>query len=213
MTSRLVAGGEVILIGAGAMAEEVADLAADMGIFVRALIEGLDPNRAAPDDPTPVLWVDEQGEFRPDLPVIPAIGSPKRWQLVDRLVSEGRLLATLIHPSSTISRSALIEPGCVIFPHVVIGARAHIGRGTILNRGSLIGHHTHLGDHVFVGPGANVAGKVVVGDRVHVGLAAVIRDGIQVEDDALIGAGAVVVDDVAGGTTVVGVPARPMRDD
>lgn len=213
MMSRLVAGDEVILVGAGAFAEEVADLAEDMGVFVRALIEGLDSTRAAPDDPTPVLWVDEQREFRPDLPIVPAIGSPRRWELVERLASEGRSLASLIHPSATISGSALIEPGCVIFPHVVVGARTQVGQGTILNRGSLIGHHTRLGDHVFVGPGANVASKVVVGNRVHVGLASVVRDGIQVGDDALIGAGAVVVRNVAGGTTVVGVPARPMRRD
>jgi len=213
MTLSLQAGDEVILVGAGAMAEEIADLAQQMGVFVRALIEGLDIERAAPDDGTPVLWVDEQGTFRPDLPVLPAIGSPKRSDLVDRLVSEGRLLASLLHPSASISPSAQIGPGCVIFPHVVVGAKAQIGTGTIVNRGALIGHHTHVGDHVFVGPGANVAGKVVIGNRVHVGLASVVRDGVSVEDDAFVGAGAVVVGDVARGTTVVGVPARPMARD
>jgi sugar O-acyltransferase (sialic acid O-acetyltransferase NeuD family) len=213
MTSRLVSGDEVILVGAGAFAEEIADLAEDHGVVVRALIEGLDPSRATMDGATPVLWVDAQREFRPDLPIVPAIGSPKRWELVERLVSEGRSLATLVHPSATVSRTVVLEPGCVIFPHVVIGVRSHVGKGTILNRGSLIGHHTRLGSHVFVGPGANVAGKVVVGDRVHIGLASVVRDGIQVGDDAVVGAGAVVVGEVASGTTVIGVPAKPMRRD
>lgn len=50
-----------------------------------------------------------------------------------------------------------------------------------------------LGDNVFVGAGARLLGGIRVGDR------------------AQIGANAVVLDDVPPDTTVVGVPARPIR--
>ena len=49
-----------------------------------------------------------------------------------------------------------------------------------------------------------------IGDRVFIGAGAKVLGGIEIGDGALIGANAVVVHDVAPGTTVVGVPARPL---
>jgi sugar O-acyltransferase (sialic acid O-acetyltransferase NeuD family) len=208
--TRLAAGDRVLLVGAGRFAEEITDLALDAGVVVAAWIEGLDPGRADPSHDPPILWVDNQAVFEPDLPVLPAIGAVGRRALVERLVDEGRSLATVVHPSAVVARSAILEPGCVVFPGVVVGAQSSIGRGTILNRGSLIGHHVTVGEGSFIGPGANVGGGVVLGAEVQVGIGAVIRDGRRVDDRSIVGAGAVVVGDVAAAVTVVGVPARPM---
>ena len=46
-------------------------------------------------------------------PILPAIGSPRRRDLVERLVYEGRALATVVHPSAVVARTALQgELGC-----------------------------------------------------------------------------------------------------
>lgn len=202
--------GVVILVGAAAFAEEITDLCTGAGVTVAAWIEGLDRDRADPTADPPILWVDEQASFEPRLPILPAIGAVARRGIVERLIGEGRSLATFIHPSAVIAGSAIVEAGCVVFPLVVIGARTRVGQGTIVNRGALIGHHSSIGAFGFVGPGANIAGKVAIGAGVHVGLGAIVRDGLAIGDGATIGAGAVAVADVAAGTTVIGVPARPM---
>jgi serine O-acetyltransferase len=49
-----------------------------------------------------------------------------------------------------------------------------------------------------------------IGDRVFIGAGARVLGGIRIGDDAVIGANAVVLEDVPAGTTVVGVPARPV---
>jgi sugar O-acyltransferase (sialic acid O-acetyltransferase NeuD family) len=200
----------LILAGAGRFAEEITDIAADAGLDVAAWIEGLALERADPGHQPPIVWVADQRSFEPALPVAPAIGSPRRRALIERLVSEGRELATLIHPSAVVARSASIGPGCVLFAGVIVGARTTIGVGTIINRGALIGHHTAIGSHVFVGPGANIAGGVTIGDESYIAMAAVVRDDRTVGARATIGAGAVVVGDVPADTTVVGLPARPL---
>ncbi len=209
---RSTASPRVILVGAGRFAEEITDLAADAGIAIAAWIEGLDAAREDPAHQPPILWVETQAAFEPDLPIVPAIGSPRRRDLVDWLVAAGRRLATIVHPSAVVARSAVIEDGCVIFPQVVIGARTRIMTGTIVNRGALIGHHTTVGRHAFVGPGANIAGGVRIGDGAHIGLGSIIRDDRSVGEGAIVGAGAVAVADVPAGVTVVGLPARPMKE-
>jgi serine O-acetyltransferase len=50
-----------------------------------------------------------------------------------------------------------------------------------------------------------------ISDKVYVGAGARIIGGISVGEGALVGANAVVVKDVAAGSTVVGVPARPVE--
>jgi acetyltransferase EpsM len=201
----------VVLVGAASFAEEVSDLAAAAGFEVAAWIEGLDRTVADISHDPPILWVDDQAAFEPDLPILPAIASVKRMGIVGRLVGEGRRLATLVHPSAVVSPSAVIEPGCVICPLVVVGARSRIGEGTILNRGALVGHHTEIGRYSFLGPGANVAGKVSLGEQVYVGAGAVVRDHLRVGDRAVVGMGAVAVKDVPADVTVVGVPAAPLQ--
>ena len=166
----------IILAGAGRFAEELTDVAADAGCDVAAWIEGLDRHRADSRRTPPILWVDEQAGFEPDLPVVVAIGSVKRRELIERLLNEGRSLETLVHPSAVVARTAILAAGVVVFPLVVIGARTRVGMGTILNRGALIGHHTSIGAHAFVGPGAVVAGGVTIGDSVQIGMGALVRD-------------------------------------
>lgn len=200
----------VLLVGAASFAEEITDLCRSAGVEVAGWIEGLDATAADAAADAPIIWVDDQAAFRPDLPILPAIGSVQRRGIVERLVGEGRRLATFIHPSAIIAPSAVIEPGCVVFPLVVVGARSRIGQGTIVNRGSLVGHHTTIGAFSFLGPGSNVAGKITLGEGVHVGIGAIVRDRVTVGAGATVGTGAVVVGDVEAGVTVVGLPARPM---
>jgi serine O-acetyltransferase len=52
----------------------------------------------------------------------------------------------------------------------------------------------------------------IIGDRVHVGTGSKVLGPITIGDDVRIGANSVVIDDVPSGATVVGAPARVVRD-
>lgn len=80
--------------------------------------------------------------------------------------------------------------GCVLFASSIGTNATVIGRATFGTRGE--GEWPVLGDEVYVGVGACVLGGITVGDR------------------AVVGANAVVVHPVEPGTTVVGIPARPL---
>ena len=122
----------------------------------------------------------------------------------------GLALPTLVHPSAQVAASATLAPGCQLMARVVIGAGVRVGRGVLVNSGAVVEHDARLGDAAVIDPGAVIAGRAIVGDGTEVGSGAVLLPDVRVGADATVGAGAVVTRDVAAGTTVVGVPARPL---
>ena len=51
----------------------------------------------------------------------------------------------------------------------------------------------------------------MLGSNIDIGAGAKIIGGVTIGDSARVGANAVVVHDVAAGSTVVGIPAKPVR--
>ena len=118
-----------------------------------------------------------------------------------------------MHPSARFDRaSCTIGRGVLFACSAVATVNVHLADFSMLNFGSTVGHEGRVGRGSVVNPGANVSGGVTIGDRVLVGAGSVVLQYLSVGDDATVGAGAVVTKDVAPGVTVVGVPARPLRD-
>jgi serine O-acetyltransferase len=101
---------------------------------------------------------------------------------------------------AVIGRGADFGPGFVIFHSngVVIngkvkgGAHVHIEHEVTIGDDGF-GHFPELGSDIYVGAGAKIIG------------------GVKVGDGARVGANAVVVHDAPARSTVVGIPARPVK--
>jgi len=123
----------------------------------------------------------------------------RRLYLFARMFSHlGRFLTGIeIHPGARIGRRLVIDHGMA----VVIGETAEIGDDVYLYHqvtlgGTTLAHgkrHPTIGNNVIIGAGAKVLGAITVGDN------------------ARIGSNAVVLEPVPPGTTVVGIPARPVE--
>lgn len=121
----------------------------------------------------------------------------RRWHLTPFEMVFNRLNS--IFCGCIIGRGAEFGPGFVLVHSqgVVINGRVRGGHNVIVEHQVTIGAERRisptLGDDVFIGAGAKVLGAVNVGDG------------------ARIGANAVVVHDVPVGATVIGIPARVVR--
>ncbi|MDE8346111.1 MAG: serine O-acetyltransferase [Acidocella sp.] len=121
------------------------------------------------------------------------------WTVLGRFVSHiGRFLTGIeIHPGAKLGRRLIIDHGM----GVVIGETARLGDDVYIYHQVTLGgtsseqgkRHPTVGDNVIIGAGAKVLGAIEIGDG------------------ARIGANAVVVAAVPAGTTVVGIPARPVE--
>lgn len=144
--------------------------------------------------------------------VVVAIGNnAMRQAKLIALQAANAHLATLIHPSATVSRYAVMGEGSVVFAGAVVNADARIGLGAILNSGCRVDHDCVLGDAVHISPGACLAGGVRVGEQSWIGIGACVRQMIQIGQRVMVGAGSVVVSNVPNDVTVAGVPAKRIR--
>ena len=87
------------------------------------------------------------------------------------------------HPNGVVVHpDAVIGPNCLLFQQVTLGTARKNGGAPV------------LAGHVDVGAGAKVLGEITIGA------------------DARIGANAVVLSNVPAGSTVFGIPARPLEE-
>jgi UDP-3-O-[3-hydroxymyristoyl] glucosamine N-acyltransferase len=112
--------------------------------------------------------------------------------------------------------------------HVELGSDVEIGANTTVDRGTygptrigdgtklddqvMIGHNCVLGKHNLICSQVGIAGSTSTGDYVVMAGQAGLRDHIHIGDRAVLGAMSGVMNDVAAGSTMLGIPATPERD-
>jgi sugar O-acyltransferase (sialic acid O-acetyltransferase NeuD family) len=200
----------LLIVGAGGHGAVVAEAAAEAGKWSEIVFLDDDGSKAQVLE-FPILGTSgEMSSFLDsDTEVFVAIGDNRRRLELLRSISEkNTVLATVIHPTATISPSAAISAGTVACAGVIVNARATVGLGCILNTAATIDHDCAIADGVHVSPGANLGGIVRVGSCTWIGIGSSVREGTRIGSDSLIGAGSAVVSDVADSVTVGGVPAR-----
>ena len=133
-----------------------------------------------------------------------------RKQLFEKF-SSSIPFGTLIHSSSWVDASAIIEKGCVIYPGCLIDAKAIIQANTILNIGCTIAHDTIIGSHCFLSPRVAVAGFVSVATECVLGINATIIDAITLVEKTQLGGGTTVIKNIEKSGLYVGNPAKFIR--
>ena len=121
-------------------------------------------------------------------------------------------LVNVIHPSAVISSTTLLGKGIFVGANVVTTNNVRVGDGVILNTSSTLDHDNIVGDFVNISPGCHTSGRVKIENKVFMGTGVVVLPDITIYERAIVGAGAVVTKNVERGTTVVGVPARLIKN-
>ncbi|MBR2526884.1 MAG: acetyltransferase [Blautia sp.] len=211
---------KIVLIGAGGFGKEVAEIIADINCREKKyeLIGFLDDGKQFCSESRingyPWLggssWIlGHKDQVVCTCTVGDAVAKAK---LQRELMRQGVSFETIIAPSAGIASYCEIGRGCVFYWDVRISVNCRIGDGVLLNDGVALGHDVVIGDYTSIMPGTRISGSCTIGEEVNIGGAAFIIPGKKVGDHARIAAGSVVFSHVKSGTTVLGNPAKRMRE-
>ncbi len=137
-----------------------------------------------------------------------AVGDPAVRREIAMRIGSAAPAISLVDPSAWIGDDVDLDDGALVYPGAICTTNVRVGFHSHVNCGAIVSHDCRIGDFVSVSPGVKLNGAVAVGDGAFIGTGAIVLPGRTIGQGAIVGAGAVVVDDVAPGTTVVGVPAR-----
>jgi sugar O-acyltransferase (sialic acid O-acetyltransferase NeuD family) len=206
----------LVIMGAGAHGQAIADLAAEDGTHAPVAFTDADPALKGQTRLGLPVWGDDAAglaairEGRCDALLV-GVGNTAmeaRRRLFELALSQGIVAPSLAHPRAVVARSAKLGAGAVVFGGAVVAARAAVGKNAVVYSGAIVEHDSRLADHAYLGPGVVLSGHVTVGEGAFLGAGAVVLPGIQIGAGARVAAGAVVTESVAPGATVAGVPAR-----
>lgn len=142
--------------------------------------------------------------------------SRQRQRIAEHLMDAGVAPVSLLADQHVALDGAAIGAGSILCAYTFVGANVTIGRFFHGNIYSQVEHDCTVGDYVTFGPGVRCNGRIVIEDHAYIGSGAMIRQGsedkpVVIGKGAVIGMGAVVLESVPAHATVVGNPARVLR--
>ena len=210
----------VVIIGAGGFAREVLDVidAANQDKLQYDVLGYIvDPQYGSPGamiNEKPILggfdWLSKRSN---DIWVICGVGpSHYRYQLVRRAQALRCRFFSVAHPTAVLTRWIQLGDGVVITAGCILTNQIRIGNHVQVNLDCTIGHDAILEDFVTLAPGVHVSGNVILREGAYVGTGANIIEKLEIGEWSTTGAGSAVVKNVPANATVVGVPARVIRE-
>ena len=208
----------LILIGGGGHCKSCIDVIEATGDW--EIIGILDRNIAKGDKVLnyPVIGTDDEidrlikaGNYF--LITVGQIGAPViRKNLFESLKQRKAKIATVISPTSRVSKHAQVGAGTIIHHHCTVNADARIGENNIINTLANIEHDVRIGNNNHISTCSVLNGNVILGSDCFVGSGAIIINGIVLADKVIIGAGSLVLKNIDKPGVYTGSPVKLIKE-
>lgn len=208
---------EIYILGIGHNTITTIDLCKDCGFNIKGLIH-------YNDERTGEIFFGHKiiGSFREFLNkefckganFVLSMGNMKiKSSLFDEIMELGGSIPTLIHPSSYISKNAIIGYGVQIMQQCIIEGDVVIEDDTSITVNTVIAHSVKIGAHNLISGNVMIGAYAQIGNYNHIGQGSVVISGKvnRIGDNCILGAGAVLTKDMPSNCVYAGNPARFLR--
>ncbi len=147
-----------------------------------------------------------------DAKIVIAVGEPSvRAKMYACVKEHGYQLASIIHPTCILSKSAKVSDGCIVKMHTVISSNAYLAENVYVQSYAVIGHDVVIGQNSMLSGGSFIAGHCTLGENNFLGVHSCIREGVVIGDRVIVAMMAAVMKDIGNDCTVSGNPARVIK--
>jgi sugar O-acyltransferase (sialic acid O-acetyltransferase NeuD family) len=98
----------------------------------------------------------------------------------------GYQFPNIIHPKSSVSKTAKLGKNILVGPNVVIGTKAEIGDYTKILNCASVAHHSKVGNGCSVSDGARISGRVEIGDNTVIGLNVSVNNNVTIGNNVIV---------------------------
>jgi sugar O-acyltransferase (sialic acid O-acetyltransferase NeuD family) len=194
----------ISIIGAGGHSKVIIDIIHELGNY--NIIGIYDDNKTGYFSGIKIIGKISEIENKKSDYFIIGIGNDK---IRKKIAEEYQLKwATLIHPKTIISKTAIIKEGTVICAGAIIQTEVEIGKHCIINTNCNIDHESIIENYCSICPSSTICGQVKVGESSFIGANSTIIQTIEVGKECIIGAGSVVIRNIPNNSKAVGNPAK-----
>jgi len=208
---------DIVIFGSGGMAREVAFLIEQINDAspqwnILGFVE-TDRERVGQQVGKYRVYCSEEELLDKTLSAAVGIGTPAvNHKITSRFAQHANIrFPNLIHPNVMRDEPRVtLGRGNILCANNIFTTDITIGSFNIFNFSGIYAHDVRLGDCCVFNSGVKVSGGVGIGSRCLVGAGATILQYLKIGDEVTVGAGSVVTKDVTAGTTVIGIPAKPL---
>jgi sugar O-acyltransferase (sialic acid O-acetyltransferase NeuD family) len=156
-------------------------------------------------------------DFRERPCLVAVANTAIKRMLVGRVSAAGGTFCTLYDAPGSTPAKATIGVGSFVVPPVYVGPNTTAGDHVVIMPMTSIGHDVRIGDYCTICPSSTIGGHVDIESAAFIGAGSTIINGkagkpLVIGASATIAVGAVVTKSVLPGATVMGNPARPLRE-
>lgn len=120
-------------------------------------------------------------------------------------------LATIVHKSAFVAKTAILEPGSFVMANSYVGPGAHIGYCSLIMANCSIGHNVKIGPLCHCSVGTIMTGYSSMGLCSDMAIGASCLAYVKIGDYAMVGAKALATKDVPEREIHVGTPAKFLK--
>ena len=182
----------LLIIGAGGHGRSVAELVLAGGEYsVAGFLDDAFPQLERVWDIAVLGKVDDFARWceTVDCAVVAIGNNAVRQRIAGQILDAGFDMATVIHPRSIISPTAVIGAGSAIMAGAVVGTEAQLGEGVIVNCAAVLDHHCRVGNYGHLGVNAAMAGGSILGALAWMQAGSALGYGVEIAEGRVLAPG------------------------
>jgi len=204
----------ILIIGAGGLGKEIADLIRDIGDYeIVGFIDDDINKKGTAVNNIPVLdSLEHLYKYKSVENAVIAIADPKiKDRIYEKIKDMGFKFPNLVHPTVVMGSNVSMGKGNIICVNSFVSVQVKLHDFVTVNPQCGIGHDCEIHSFSTLYWNVSIGGSIIINRKCELGAKSCVIQGLHLAENVILGAGAVVVRNICEEGTYVGVPAKKIK--